>query len=80
MPISAVIHLSPPEDATLRPTMGHHAHAVFLSLLRIGNPKQAQAEEAARHIRTKTVHRLATDSERHPRHRDSVTPPSRNRL
>ena len=42
MPISTVIHLSPPEDTTLRPTMGHHAHAVFLSLLCIGNPKIAE--------------------------------------
>lgn len=46
MPISAVIHLSPPENITLRPTMGHHAHAVFLSLLRIGNPKKAEQAHA----------------------------------
>ena len=46
MPISAVIHLSPPEDVTLRPTMGHHAHAVFLSLLRIGNSKIAEQAHA----------------------------------
>ena len=42
MPISAVIYLSPSEDVTLRPTMGHHAHDVFLTLLRMGNPKQAE--------------------------------------
>lgn len=42
MPISAVIHLIPPEDVTLRPTMGHHAHAAFLSLLRLSNPEKAE--------------------------------------
>ena len=47
MPISAVIHLIPPEDVTLRPTMGHHAHAAFLSLLRAGNPAKAAEVHAA---------------------------------
>ena len=47
MPISAVIHLIPPKDVTLRPTMGHHAHAAFLSLLQTGNPKKA--EKSMRH-------------------------------
>ena len=38
MPISTQISLIPETDVTLRPTMGHHAHAAFLSLLREGNP------------------------------------------
>ena len=42
MPISAVIHLSPSEDITLRPMMGQHAHDIFLTLLRIRDPKQAE--------------------------------------
>ena len=42
MPISALIYLSPPEDAKLRLTMGHHAHAAFLSLLRISDPEKAK--------------------------------------
>ncbi len=41
MPISAVIYLTPSEDATLRLTTGHHAHAAFLSLLKTSNPKKA---------------------------------------
>ena len=47
MPISAVIHLIPPEDVTLRPTMGHYAHAAFLSLLRSGHPVKAAEVHAA---------------------------------
>ena len=42
MPISAVFYLVPAEDVTLRLTMGHHAHAAFLSLLRISNPEKAE--------------------------------------
>ena len=30
MPISTLISLIPETDVTLRPTMGHHAHAAFL--------------------------------------------------
>ena len=32
MPISTLISLIPETDVTLRPTMGHHAHAAFLDL------------------------------------------------
>lgn len=42
MPISAVIHLSPSEDVTLRAAMGLHAHDVLHTLLRIANPKGAE--------------------------------------
>ena len=69
MPISAVIHLSPPEDVTLRPTMGHHAHAVFLSLLRIGNPKKAEEAHATSAQKPFTVSPLIA---RGTRHRDQL--------
>lgn len=38
MPISTHISLIPETDVTLRPTMGHHAHAAFLSILRETDP------------------------------------------
>ena len=69
MPISTVIHLSPPEDVTLRPTMGHHAHAVFLSLLRIGNPKKAEEAHATSAQKPFTVSPLIA---RGTRHRDQL--------
>lgn len=65
MPISALIHLSPPEDATLRPTMGHHAHAVFFTLLRIGNPKKAEEIHAGSAQKPFTVSPLIAKGTRH---------------
>ncbi len=65
MPISAVIYLSPPEDTALRPTMGHHAHAVFLSLLRIGNPKMAEEAHATSAQKPFTVSPLIAKGTRH---------------
>lgn len=65
MPISAVIHLSPPEDVALRPTMGHHAHAAFFSLLRIGNPKQAETVHAGSGPKPFTVSPLIAKGARH---------------
>ncbi|MCE2415949.1 hypothetical protein J4G07_18355, partial [Candidatus Poribacteria bacterium] len=41
MPISTLISLIPETDVTLRPTMGHHAHAAFLAILRESNPNLA---------------------------------------
>ena len=38
MPVSTVLSLIPKEDVILRPTMGHHAHAAFLSILRETDP------------------------------------------
>ena len=38
MPISTHISLVPQTDVTLRPTMGHHAHAAFLAILRESDP------------------------------------------
>ena len=64
MPISAVIHLSSPEDVTLRPTMGHYAHAVFFSLLRMGNPKKAQEAHATSAQKPFTVSPLIARSTR----------------
>lgn len=42
MPISTLISLIPETDVTLRPTMGHHAHAAFLALIRESNPKVSE--------------------------------------
>ena len=64
MPISTVIHLIPPEDVRLRPTMGHHAHAAFLSLLRIGDPEKAAEIHAASRQKPFTVSPLIGDGER----------------
>jgi CRISPR-associated endoribonuclease Cas6 len=64
MPISVVIYLIPPEDVTLRPTMGHHAHAVLLSLLRIGNPEKAEEAHATSRQKPFTVSPLIGDGER----------------
>ena len=46
MPISTQISLIPETDVTLRPTMGHHAHAAFLSILKKSNPEVAEAVHA----------------------------------
>ena len=65
MPISAVIYLIPPEDVTLRPTMGHHAHAAFLSLLRNEQPrKKRRRVHAASGQKPFTVSPLIGDGER----------------
>ena len=64
MPISTVIHLIPPEDVTLRPTMGHHAHAAFLSLLRMSNAEKAEEIHAAPRQKPFTVSPLIGNGER----------------
>ena len=46
MPISTQISLIPETDVTLRPTMGHYAHAAFLSILKKSNPEVAEAVHA----------------------------------
>ena len=46
MPISTLLSLIPETDVTLRPTMGHHAHAAFLSILKESNPEVAAAVHA----------------------------------
>ena len=64
MPISTVIYLIPPEDVTLRPTMGHYAHAAFLSLLRVSNPAKAEEVHAASSQKPFTVSPLIGKGER----------------
>ncbi len=64
MPISTVIHLIPPEDVKLRPTMGHHAHAAFLSLLRMSNPEKAAEIHATSKQKPFTVSPLIGNGER----------------
>lgn len=46
MPISTQISLIPETDVTLRPTMGHHAHAAFLSIMRESDPNLAETLHA----------------------------------
>ena len=46
MPISTLISLIPETDVTLRPTMGHHAHAAFLAIIRASNPDIAETLHA----------------------------------
>ena len=46
MPISTLISLIPETDVRLRPTMGHHAHAAFLSILRKSDPNLAETLHA----------------------------------
>lgn len=46
MPISTLISLIPETDVTLRPTMGHHAHAAFLAILRESDPDLAETLHA----------------------------------
>ena len=46
MPISTLISLIPETDVTLRPTMGHHAHAAFLAILRKSDPEIAKTLHA----------------------------------
>ncbi|RKU29541.1 CRISPR-associated endoribonuclease Cas6 [Candidatus Poribacteria bacterium] len=42
MPISTVLSLIPETNVTLRPTMGHHAHAAFLSIMKETNSELAE--------------------------------------
>lgn len=64
MPISTLISLIPETDVTLRPTMGHHAHAAFLSILRETNPKVAEKLHASSTQKPFTVSPLIADGKR----------------
>ena len=64
MPISTVIYLIPSEDVTLRPTMGHHAHAAFLALLRMSNSEKAEEVHATSRQKPFTVSPLIGKGER----------------
>ncbi|MDP6598720.1 MAG: CRISPR-associated endoribonuclease Cas6 [Candidatus Poribacteria bacterium] len=62
MPISAVLYLMPMENVRIRPTMGHHAHAAFLSLLQLGNPERAEQLHAQSDQKPFTVSPLIGNS------------------
>ena len=64
MPISTVIYLISSADVMLRPTMGHHAHAALLSLLRMSNPEKAEELHTASRQKPFTVSPLIGNGER----------------
>ena len=64
MPISTLISLIPETDVKLRPTMGHHAHAAFLSIMRETNPEVAENLHATSTQKPFTVSPLIADGKR----------------
>ena len=48
-------------DVTLRPTMGHHAHAAFLAILRESDPETRR--KTPRTVSAKTIYRLTARRE-----------------
>ena len=64
MPISAVLHLIPTEDVRLRPTMGHHAHAAFLAIIRESDPALAETLHAQSAQKPFTVSPLIADAKK----------------
>ena len=65
MPISTLISLIPETDVTLRPTMGHHAHAAFLTIMRKGNPVIAEKLHAQSTQKPFTVSPLIAEAKKH---------------
>ena len=65
MPISTLLSLIPETDVTLRPTMGHHAHAAFLAILRKNNPEIAEKLHAQSAQKPFTVSPLIAKAEKH---------------
>ena len=65
MPISTLISLIPETDVTLRPTMGHHAHAAFLAILRKSNPEIAEKLHAQSAQKPFTVSPLIAKVKKH---------------
>ena len=65
MPISTQLSLIPETNVTLRPTMGHHAHAAFLSILKKSNPEVAAAVHAHAAQKPFTVSPLIAKMEKH---------------
>ena len=65
MPISTLISLIPETDVTLRPTMGHHAHAAFLSILRESAPDLAETLHAQSAQKPLTVSPLIAKAKTH---------------
>ena len=64
MPISTLISLIPETDVQLRPTMGHHAHAAFLSIMRETNPDVAKDLHATSTQKPFTVSPLIAEGKR----------------
>ena len=64
MPISTLISLIPETDVKLRPTMGHHAHAAFLSIMRETNPDVAKDLHATSTQKPFTVSPLIAEGKR----------------
>ena len=65
MPISTLISLIPETDVRLRPTMGHHAHAAFLSILRESDPNLAEKIHAQSAQKPFTVSPLVAKAKHH---------------
>ena len=77
MPISTHISLIPQADVTLRTTMGHHAHAAFLAILRETDPDRAETLHAQSAQKPFTVSPLIAKA----RQSRQTTPyPGRHRL
>ena len=68
MPISTLISLIPETDVTLRPTMGHHAHAAFLAILRKSNPDLAETLHAQSAQKPFTVSPLIAKAKKYDNH------------
>ena len=68
MPISTLISLIPKTDVRLRPTMGHHAHAAFLAIVRETNPEVAEDLHATSSQKPFTVSPLIADGKRRGEH------------
>lgn len=64
MPISTLISLIPETDVALRPTMGHHAHAAFLAIVREADPAVAGNLHASSSQKPFTVSPLIADGKR----------------
>ena len=65
MPISTLISLIPETDVTLRPTMGHHAHAAFLAILRESDPDLTETLHAQSAQKPFTVSPLIAKAKQH---------------
>ena len=65
MPISTLISLIPETDVMLRPTMGHHAHAAFLAILRESAPDLAETLHAQSAQKPFTVSPLIAKAKKH---------------
>jgi CRISPR-associated endoribonuclease Cas6 len=67
MPISTLISLIPETDVILRPTMGHHAHAALLAIIRKSDPNLAETLHAQSAQKPFTVSPLIAKGKHHER-------------